>query len=150
MPGVVGQTVALDAGGVADEALRPAELAGLLEDAGFVAGAQRAFSPGLKVRRVDVRVLVFDSTDGARAYLGWLDSHASEVIGMIEARETIEVNGSAVTVFAHFPGGCCPHEMPVYLTAWRDGSRILSVKAVGPDVNLMRVQDLAVAVDGAV
>src|SRR5439155_2798429 len=99
--GVVSSTMPLDVGGVASDSLNPSGLASLLQNNGFVAGAHREFSPGPLVRRVDVRVLDFDSSDGAGAYLTWLDAHASELIGRIEARESIQVNDSTVTVFAH-------------------------------------------------
>lgn len=119
---------------VAADAVDPAELRALLDDAGFESAVQRAFTrPHGSIRRVDVRVLRFATEDGAERYLAWLRGHVDEVIG--EAHPATELQVPPTTLFLHVPSGCCPKETPIVLAAWRDGSDVVRVLVVGPDAD---------------
>lgn len=124
-------TVELDLGAVAADALQPSELAGLLEEAGFVGAAERAYTqPGTRSRRVVVRVLRFSHPAGAERYLAWLRSHPSEVVG-----EATAIPWGSGPAFVHEPGGCCPKEQPLLLGAWRVGPEVVRVIATGPGID---------------
>lgn len=150
VPGVATGVETLDAGAVAADALYPGKLASLLQDAGFVVGLERTFSGATRLRRIAARVLVFGTADGARSYVGWLRAHASDVIGAARTEGTMALDGSSIPVFVHLPGGCCPKETPVYLAAWVDGRRVLSVLAAGPGANLETFREFLERFDRAV
>jgi hypothetical protein len=133
---------------LARDALEPAVLASLLEDAGYRSGAERTYAgPGERFSLAITRVLSFDDPDGAEAYLAWLHDHASELLGSAEPLPPLELPGSFVAV--HVPGGCCPKAVPVYLSAWRRGSSVLSVKVSGRGADPDAVEDLATALDSS-
>jgi len=137
----------LAADDVADDALRPQDLAAILDDAGYRSGAERAFTGRFDVRSVTVRVLAFDSPSGVETYLGWLRDNAKDVIGSIDVSATIPVRGSEAPVYGHLPGGCCPKDTPVYLTGWSDGSNAVTVLAIGPGVDQAVVTEVAADID---
>ena len=82
LPDLDSSVRALDAKSLAADALRPAALAKLLAEAGYVTGNEREFSG--KTRTFDhvvARTLVFESEDGAERYLGWVRSHGRDLLG---------------------------------------------------------------------
>jgi hypothetical protein len=145
-----GTTKVLTVADLAEDALVPGGLTRILEDVGYLSGAERAFTGGRDIRSVTVRVLRFASPSGARDYLAWLDGHAQEVLGAIDVSATIEVHGSQVPVYGHMPGGCCPKEIPMYLTAWSDGARVVTVLVLGPAADRGAVASVVQELDRAI
>jgi hypothetical protein len=146
--GMQSELTAVTAQRLARDALEPDMLASLLEDAGYRSGAERTYAgPGERFSLAITRVLSFDDPDGAEAYLAWLHDHSSELLGSAEPLPPLELPGSFVAV--HVPGGCCPKAVPVYLSAWRRGSSVLSVKVSGRGADPEAVEDLATALDSS-
>lgn len=133
---------------LARDALEPAVLASVLEDAGYRSGAERTYAgPGERFSLAITRVLSFDDPDGAEAYLAWLHDHSSDLLGTAEPLPPLDLPGSFVAV--HLPGGCCPKAVPIYLSAWRRGSSVLFVQASGREADPDAVEDLATALDSS-
>jgi len=134
---------------VADDALAPDGLTSILEDAEYTSGAERTFTGGGDIRSVTVRVLKFRSASGGQSYLDWLDGHAGEILGTVDLSTTIGIDGAKAPVYGHLPGGCCPKEVPVYLTGWSDGAKIVTVLVLGPAADERAVASLAAEVHRA-
>jgi hypothetical protein len=133
---------------LARDALEPAVLASLLEDAGYRSGAERTYAgPGERFSLAITRVLSFEDPGGAEAYLAWLQDHPSDLLGTAESLPPLDLPGSFVAV--HLPGGCCPKAVPSYLSAWRRGSSVLFVKISGREADPAAVEDLATALDSS-
>lgn len=150
LPGSPADPVTLDATALSADAIDFEGLETLLEDAGFVAGAQRLFSKteGGR-RRLLARVLVFESAEGAGRYLAWLRDHVDEVIGDANADEALRAPGGG-TVFAHEPDPCCHNETAVFLAAWSDGGTVLTLEIGGQAARASDVAELASTFDAAV
>ena len=146
LPGMRSELASVTPERLARDALQPAALAALLDDAGYRSGAERTYAgPGERFSLAITRVLAFDDEDGAESYLAWLRSHAGDLLGSAERLPPLDLPGSFVAV--HLPGGCCPKAVPVYLSAWRRGPTVLSVRASGRGADPDAVADLAAALD---
>jgi hypothetical protein len=140
-------TVTIDV--LASDASDPGSLASLLEDAGFRAGVERTYAgPGERFSLAVTRLVAFDDVGGAEAYLAWLREHPSDLIGVVEPLAPLDLPGSPFLT-VHVPGGCCPKEVPIYLTAWRRGSRVVSLRVSGRGLERAVVEDLAGRLDTA-
>ena len=148
LPGHAASLVELDAARVASDAVHPQELETVLGDAGFVGGRERTFSdPGPPPNRVQARVLQFGDIDGATAYLEWLRGHAAELIGDSHQQPAPELFGAFL--IHTLPNACCPKNVPIFLTAWRRGAKVLSLEVAGADVTRQDVLDLIPTFDQA-
>jgi hypothetical protein len=147
LPGMESELAAVDANMLASDALDPGQLGGLLDDAGFLSGRERTFSgPGERFSLVVTRVLVFASSAGAASYVGWLRGHPEDLLGTAQTLEPLELPGDPF-LLGHRPGGCCPKDVPVYVSAWRRGSTVLFLRASGRRADPVSVQDLAADLD---
>jgi hypothetical protein len=116
---------------LADDAVDAAELKVLLDDAGFLTGRERVFSArNAPLQRIQSRVLVFDSNAGAARYVGWLRSHAEELIGPTEELRSLPLPGSPFLLLST-PDCGCHNAAPIYLAAWSRGPVALTLKATG-------------------
>jgi len=151
LPGSSARSDPLDLETLSEDALDPAALAELLDEASFEAGSQRSFSVrGGPVRQVVARVVRFGSPEGAADYLGWLRSHATDVLGEGARREEpLELSTSSV-VFFHEPGGCCPNTLFWWLAAWARGDHVLTLQVGGAEADRQPVDELATGLDAVV
>ncbi|MGH2636052.1 MAG: hypothetical protein ACRDHU_07910 [Actinomycetota bacterium] len=121
----------LDAETIAADAVDEEALTSLLGEAGFESAVERRYTgAGGEIRRAEVRVVRFGSTDGAERYLAWLEDHVEDVIG--DATVADPMSGRSTSVYVHVPDGCCPKETVLTLAAWRDGRDVLRVLVAGP------------------
>ncbi len=134
-----------------DEVLDTAILEAVLDDAGFVGGVSRLWSPPHEaaVREVEIRALRFSSPDGAASYLEWIRGHPQDMVG----GGTVTMTGDRV-ILAHEPGGCCPgKDTSQVVAAWADRDVVWVVRLGGPQADIRAVQDVADAIgrgiDGA-
>lgn len=143
LPGMESEGAVLGTRALARDALDPGVLERLLQDAGYVSGRQRIFSgPGERFSLAITRVLVFDSAEGAARYHSWLREHPEDLLGGAEMLDAPDLPGSPF-LMAHLPGGCCPKEVPIYLTAWRRDDTVLFVRASGRRADPRSVEELA-------
>jgi hypothetical protein len=141
-------TTVLGAADVASEAVDADVLSDLLETAGFESGVRRSYiGAGLSIRRLDVRVLRFQSSAGAASYLEWLRGHVADLIGDVDPSEELRVRG--VPVFVHVPDGCCPREPAVALAAWLRARDVVRVIVAGPAADGPRAAALIEEVHGS-
>jgi hypothetical protein len=94
------------------------------------------------------RVLVFESAEGAGRYLAWLTDHVDEMIGDARADEGLQAPAGG-TVFVHEPDPCCHNETAVFLAAWSDGRRVLTLEIGGQAARASDVAELAATFDAA-
>ncbi len=142
LPGRAAEPVELDASQVSADAVDVDELETLLGDAGFVAGTQRRFSRTVGGRRTMLaRVLVFETSQGAQKYLGWLADHARDVIGKAHLVDGLSLPDGAI-VYVHEPNPCCHNETRLVLTAWRDGATVMTLELGGQVVRTRVVPEL--------
>lgn len=133
-------TAVLGAADVASEAVDADVLFDLLGAAGFESGMRRSYAgEGLRIRRLEVRVLRFESSSGAESYLEWLLGHVPDVIGDAERSEPRALD---VPVYVHTPDGCCPREPAVALAAWRRDRDVVRIIVAGPAADGPRAVDL--------
>jgi hypothetical protein len=123
-------TTLVTAEDVATEAVDADALSGILDIAGFQAGVRRSYAGGGRaIRRVEVRVLDFESSDGASMYLAWLRANVADLIG--DVRDTERTLFGDVPLYIHLPDGCCPREPAVALAAWSQGPQVVRVLVSG-------------------
>lgn len=147
LPGMESEVAAVDANVLASDALDPGRLDRLLDDAGYLSGRERTFSgPGERFSLAVTRVLVFSSSDGAASYVGWLRAHPNDLLGTAVKLEPLELPGDPF-LLVHTPGGCCPKDVPIYVSAWRRGSIVLFLRASGRQADQGSVQELAAELD---
>ena len=143
LPGLASRTRSLDAEAIAADALDPEPLLRLLEKAGYVIGSEREFSGQTSAfNHVVARVLLFEDSEGAGAYLDWLASHGSDILGQAQRHRPLALPGSPL-FFSHIRTGCCPKETPTFLTAWQRGATVFWLLASGPGANRQTVTSLA-------
>lgn len=123
---------------LAFDALEPAALENLLAEAGYETGSEREFSGKTKTfDHVVARTLVFESPEGALAYLGWLRGHGDDVLGKaIPAK--IAPPGEAAVAFELERCGTCKKELPTFLAGWQRGETVLTLLAAGSGANPAR------------
>ena len=130
LPRMTSDATSVDADHLANEVTHPDDLRSVLDDAGFVRAAQRSFGGGRGAfSRVVARGLVFETDEGAAAFVRWFGDHAPEII----TSERITPAGvpDDVVVFRHEPDGCCHNDVPVFLAAWQRDASVLSLHAGG-------------------
>lgn len=127
---------------VSEDALEPAALAGVLEEADFEGGREIEYTGHTKLfSHVVTRTLLFAQPDGASAYLKWLDKNAADVLGPVRSRQPLAIGSDGVLLREQ---GCnCHSDLPTYLAAWRDGAVVRTLLADGAGVNARRVTALA-------
>jgi hypothetical protein len=138
----------LDAGALADDALDRNALAALLRRSGFRGGAENEYSGRTETfNHVVSRVLVFEEPSGARAYLGWLQANASDIVGKVAWQKPLALGEDGTIVLQ---AGCgCHSDLPTYLAAWRRGDSVVTLLADGSGVNRARFEALARELDRA-
>ena len=137
----------LDRDALAEDALAPRRLSGLLDDAGYVGGVEREFfGHGETFDRVVARGLRFGSAEGADRYLGWIRANPDDLLGDAEAERELGLGSSGV-LLRLVPCGTCKKELPTYLAAWRRHGVVLSLLASGRGVNRERFAKLARKLD---
>ena len=131
LPGLDSRARTLATADVAFDALEPASIEELLAEAGYETGSEREFSGKTKTfDHVVARTLVFESADGALAYLGWLRGHGDDVLGRsIPAK--IAAPGESGVVFELERCGTCKKELPTFLAGWQRGETVLTLLAAG-------------------
>lgn len=128
----------LDADTVAFDALEPAALEALLAESGFRTGSEREFSGKTTTfDHVVARTLVFETPEGALAYLEWLRGHGDDVLGRAVPASIVPPGGSGVS-FALERCGTCKKELPTFLAGWRRGETVLTLLAAGSGANPAR------------
>ncbi len=143
LPGLASRTRSLDAEAIAADALDPEPLLRLLKEADYVIGSEREFSGRTgALYRVVTRVLLFEEPEGAAAYLDWLASHASDIVGQAQRHRPLALPGSPL-FFSHIRTGCCVKETPTFLTAWQREATVFWLLASGPGANRETVTSLA-------
>lgn len=141
-------TTVLGAADVASEAVDAGVLSDLLDAAGFESGVRHSYvGDTLAIRRLEVRVLIFETSVGAESYLEWLRGHAADVIGDAERSSDLQVRD--VPVFVHVPDGCCPREPVVALAAWRRERDVVRVIVAGPAADGPRAAALIEEIHGS-
>jgi hypothetical protein len=132
----------LDAAAVAFDALQPASLQQLLSSSGYETGREREFSGKTKTfDHVVARTLVFESQDGALAYLDWLRGHGDDVLGKAVPAK-VAAPGDSGVAFALKRCGNCKKELPTFLAGWRRGDTVLTLLAAGSGANPARFSAL--------
>jgi hypothetical protein len=128
----------LDPAAVAFDAFDQASLQKLLADAGYETGSEREFSGKTRIfDHVVARTLVFDSTDGALAYLDWLRGHGDEVLGRAVPAK-VAPPGEDGVAFELERCGTCKKELPTFLAGWRREESVLTLLAAGSGANPAR------------
>jgi hypothetical protein len=149
LPGTASHVVALDVQMVATDAIAPEELETLLLDAGFEGGSERTFSKVVGGRRrLLARVLEFEAAVGARRYVRWLSDHVEELIGDADVDPALEAPGAG-TVYVHEPDPCCHNDTRIFLAAWAEGTRAITLEIAGQAARASAVAELASKLDAA-
>ena len=132
----------LDPDALSEDALEPAALASVLEEARFEGGHEIEYTGRTKLySHVVTRTLSFAAPSGASAYLRWLDRNASDLIGQVKSKQALPVGSDGVLLLEE---GCgCHSDLPTYLAVWRDGSVVRTLLADGAGANERRVTTLA-------
>ena len=132
----------LDREVLSEDALEPAALSDLLEEARFEGGFEIEYTGRTKLySHVVTRTLDFAAAAGASTYLRWLDRNASDILGPVKSKQALPVGSDGVLLLQE---GCnCHSDLPTYLAAWREGSIVRTLLADGPGANERRVTALA-------
>jgi hypothetical protein len=147
LPELTARTRALTLDLLAADSFAPDELAGVLREAGYLAGHEREFTGRTtSFDRVLTRSLRFADAAGARAYLAWLRQHPDEFLGA-SLPEPGPAVGEDGFVFALERCGTCKKELPTYLAAWRRGDSVAFLLAAGRGANRDRFDTLAALLD---
>jgi hypothetical protein len=135
-------TRVVDLDTLAADALEPAALAQLLDQAGYSIGLEDEYSGRTKLyAHVVARRLEFGGTEGASRYVAWLRSNAAEVLGTARPPSGFETGADG---FVTRDAGCgCHSDLPTFLAAWREGSIVRTLLADGPGVDRGRFVALA-------
>lgn len=146
-PVTITRTSELDVAALAADAREEGELTVLLEEAGVEDAVERWFTAGPAIRRLQVRIVRFETVEGAETYVMWLDAHVEEIIGGAEAVSGPEAPETA-SLFVHAADPCCPKETNVTLAAWRDGAEVIRVLMAGPGADAAATNDVVADVRG--
>lgn len=139
----------LDAASLAEDAFEPDALAALLAEGGYVTGREREFSGKATVfDHVVARTLVFETQQGADAYLGWVRGHGDEVLGRA-APAKVRPPGEGGVAFTLERCGTCKKELPTFLAAWRREATVLTLLAAGDGADPASFSALAHELDEA-
>jgi hypothetical protein len=91
---------------------------------------------------------MFETAQGAQAYLGWLEDHVDDVIGHARPVDGLSVPAGMI-VFVHEPNPCCHNEMRLVLAAWKDGDTVKTLELGGQVVKTSVVPDLISSLERA-
>lgn len=139
----------LDAASLADDAFQPDALAALLSEGGYMTGREREFSGKTATfDHVVARTLLFESRDGAEAYLGWVRGHGDEVLGRAAPAKVVPP-GEGGVAFTLERCGTCKKELPTFLAAWRREATVLTLLAAGDGADAASFSALAHELDQA-
>jgi hypothetical protein len=143
LPGIGHSDRRLDLGTIAGEAPQSADLARLLDQWQFVAGAQREFRGGASKDMVDVvsRTLVFRDAAGARAFVQFVRRNPSTYIGTVQVARPVADHGRQGYVLAARNCGC-HRETPLILYVASSGGRVTWLMANGPKMTLRSTRAL--------
>jgi len=138
----------LDDEALAADAIDSELLLRLLEDGGYVVGSEREFyGRTATLNHVVARVLIFEDPEGAGAYLDWLGTHASDLIGQSQREEPLAIQPS---LFFSLRTSCCPKVTPTFLVAWQREATIFSLLASGPGADRRSITAIAGVLDDVV
>jgi len=137
----------LDTVALAADSYEPADLEALLSAVGYLTGREREFSGKTETfDHVVARTLVFESSHGADAYLGWLRGHGNDVLGRaVPAPIAPPADGGIVYTLE--PCGTCKKELPTFLAGWQRGRTVLTLLAAGSGASPERFSALARELD---
>jgi hypothetical protein len=139
-----------DATAASLEATHPDEVRDVLTSDGFVGAWERIYSGSVDVfARVVLRAWEFRDTQGASAYLTWLEQNPREWIGQAHPVDPGSLLPS-VNLALHDVSGCCHEETPIYLASWQKAAIVWTIRASGPRIRTPPVLELVTAVEGKV
>ncbi|HEX2506017.1 MAG TPA: hypothetical protein VHK22_07410 [Gaiellaceae bacterium] len=140
--GLARTTTVVDLDTLAADALEPASLGRLLDEAGYTIGLEEEYSGRTKLyAHVVSRRLEFARVDGAARYVAWLRSNASDILGTARPVAGFDAGQDG---FLTRDWGCgCHSDLPTFLAAWREGSIVRTLLADGPGVDRKRFVALA-------
>jgi hypothetical protein len=137
----------LSARTLAEDSLAP-DLEKSLQTWGYLTGLEREFfGKTTTFDHVVARTLMFETADGAKAYLAWLGRHADNVLGRAQPAD-LDPLGESGVAFTLAGCGTCKKELPTFLAGWRRGATVLSLLAAGSGANPERFGALARDLDG--
>ena len=135
---------------LAQDAVQVEAARAALERLGLAAGVEQEFTGHTPLfDHVVARTLRFDDDAGAAGYLGWLRTHADEVLGDAKPETALGLGEDGVA-FTLVPCGACKHELPTYLAAWRRGDEVATLLAAGRGANAETFRALAEKLDAVV
>ena len=139
----------LGAAALAADSFEPAALEALLSEGGYLTGREREFSgKTLTFDHVVARTLVFETENGAEAYLGWVRGHGDEFLGRAVPAK-VAPPGEGGVAFTLERCGTCKKELPTFLAAWRRGETVLTLLAAGSGADAASFSTLAHELDEA-
>lgn len=148
--GYVVRSRRLDAATLADASADPSTMTTVLADTGFETGSERSFTARWKpLTEVTAQVLRFDEADGADAYLTWVRSHGSDLLGSGVGSSTPPHLPGAVA-FVHIPCSGCTKDPLQYLTVWTRGRYALILLLGGSQAGRAAATPLAQGLDARV
>jgi hypothetical protein len=127
---------------LASDALEPARLLEVLDEAGFRGGSEDEYSGRTDLyNHVVSRRLAFEGPGGAARYVDWLRTNAADLLGTAKPADPFDVGADG---FLTRDAGCgCHSDLPTFLAAWRDGASVQTLLADGPGVDRARFVALA-------
>jgi hypothetical protein len=148
LPGYVVHRSDLDVSSLARDALEPAALASLLDDAGFVGGTEARFTARREALiEVVARVLRFGDPSGAAAYLAWFERHAADLLGSETQPARVPRAVPDGVAFAHGVCGGCTKDTFQYVVAWTRGPYAITLRVGGPAAGPRAADPLAARLD---
>jgi hypothetical protein len=140
--GLKRNTRPLDREALVADALQREPLLAVLDEAGFRAGLEDEYSGRTDLyAHVVSRRLEFSHGDGAARYVDWLRNHAADLLGTTKPADPLNIGAGG---FLTRDAGCaCHSDLPTFLAAWRDGTRVRTLLADGPGVDRARFVALA-------
>jgi hypothetical protein len=135
-------TRVVDRDTLAGDALEPATLGRLLDDAGYTIGLEEEYTGRTETyAHVVARRLEFSRADGAARYVAWLRTNAADLLGTAKPATSVDLGTDG---FLTRDEGCgCHSDLPTFLAAWREGSIVQTLLADGPGVDRTRFVSLA-------
>jgi hypothetical protein len=134
---------------LAADAYEPAELARLLDEAGYEGGRERELTGHTDTfDHVVARVLAFDTPAGATAYVTWVSGHVRELAGPAREIDALPL-GDESRRFELEPCPTCKKQLPTQVAVWRRGSSVRYLLAAGRGLSRATVLPLAGLIDEA-
>jgi len=133
---------ALTAAGLGREIQRPA-LTAALARWGFRSAAERSFQgESHRLTVVDSRTLDFTAAAGARAYVGYVHTHAAVYLGVYPTVLPFRSAGRSGWMF-RAQSCACPHATALWLGVTSAGPRVTWLEINGPDATAATLRALA-------